>query len=339
MIANARSILWCAVAVPLVASCDAAGPAVVPPVSGFFAVAPTGVSATNRTVAGFNSRREFAGSDGVTAFRVIGGVEHSLQARTGSVRVLVSAINESGDVVGADYVQGDPYPRIDRWPANSDVPEVMPFQTLVADMNDAGDMLFSSGLYSRTDARDTAFVLWTKNGLATISSMEIPNYGGLLIFPFAINNSREIFADVFSGGLYWATVAHAAPRLPTSRCEFVTVSKFSFHPVALNDSGQSVISYYDQYCLRRPGKPSLVYTRRVVSRGLNNNGWLIFGPDPYVSAAGSAPIPADSLFASPPDRGGWAIEKFVAINDNNDILAVGFRDGLRQFIILAPKSR
>jgi hypothetical protein len=84
-----------------------------------------------------------------------------------------------------------------------------------------------------------------------------------------------------------------------------------------------------------------VFNFEVAQHGLNNNGWIIGtkhnvdgSTTPVVSVRGRTTIAADSLFASPADRAGWTIEKFVGLNDNNEILAVAKKGDAEQFVIL-----
>jgi hypothetical protein len=348
---NATSHLapWLIVTTVALASCETAtAPKPVPPETGFFVLVTTGVSASNRHVAGFNKRRDFAGNDFHTPFRVSGGVEHTLQVASGSTQAGALALNENGDVAGYDFTPWQ-LDRALKWLAGSDAPtDTVFYGARPADLNNHRDALFANiAAYSYAAERDSALFLWSMNGIETVSTYQIPGLAGHSTFGVAINDSREILGQESASGIVNAVILDRVARpAPKSSCAFTLSAFIGTYPIALNDSGAYVVRRGAQQCLISPGDSSVVFDFEVGEHGLNNNGWLIgarLDPSgdtvPVVSIRGAQAIPVDSLFASADDRMGWKLESFVGLNDNNEILAVGSKAGIKQFLILAPRAR
>ena len=336
-----RKLGGCAL-LAIIVSCDGTiDPQRLTPATGYYALAATGLDATGRTVVGFNKHGDIALNDGTNAYRYHDGALTQLNGVSGATATRAVAMNEAGVVVGRSATSAV------RWDVGSETPVLPPIPVtkwlsdIVADINDAGDAILEAGLFSTAAGRDTAFIVWTsQDGIETISSMQFSMLGANGS-PYArrMNNSREILA--FAAPLHsWVTLLSPLQRpAPTGGgCEAAT----QVGPVALNDSGAYITApALKAQCLVRPGKlTTSLRTFGTGRTGLNNNFWMAgqAADGPVLATHPDTVVAAHDLFETEADRDGWTIEQFVALNDNNHVLAVATKGSRREFVVLAPRG-
>ena len=312
------------------------------PRAGYYVVSTTGIAAEGRVIAGFSEAGDFAGHDAEGAFRVHQGTLQRLGSLAGATQTLTFAMNAGGDIVGSAQVGGVTRPL--RWLADATVPLEPSFGATVApaDINDAGEVLLATALYSQAEQRDTAVILWTPAGRQTLR-LPADAWTSGLVFPSHLNDRRHLLASVMISNLGVVAVRSAGTTVDHLDCD-VSGGWRSEGPVAMNDSGAFVVSGGDRHCARFPGGGMMSLRFHVAPRGLNNNGRMIGFADgtsgaaiPVVSVADSTYEPVSRLFRSDQDTGDWEIVALRAINDRNEILAEGIRSGAREFVILRPR--
>jgi hypothetical protein len=345
---RSRFALWWA-ALPLL-SCDSSS-GIDPradPVTGYYVVVPTNISAVGHFEIHFNDRGDILFNDVSGVYRYASGTLQVLETVAGASQTVGRAMNQAGDVAGDATVPGA-NPKVLKWLAGSTtpiemppIPAELPFAALArsADINDTEDVLID-GLAS---SRDTAFLIWSRDGFVPLVTDAFSQFNNeRKVYAHTFNNSRDILAWSSLGTSSDAFLLDAQLGLiPGTNCPPKGAGAQAVAPLILNEAGTFVVAHRGQHCLLRPGQPMLVLPFGV--SGLNNNGWLVgaFAADgpsiPVVSMGDTTFVPADRLFATDSDREGWLLESFVRINDNNEILAIGNKGGARQFLILKPRA-
>jgi hypothetical protein len=307
------------------------------PATGYYQLSATGLDATGRTVVAFNKRGDIALHDGTNAYRFRDGTLTQLTGVPGAAITRAIGMNENGIVIGRSG--SSPV----RWAVASEMPAQPPISTtrFLTDINNAGDAIFETGYYSSSAGRDTAFIVWTSQGtLETISTMQMSlSGGGGSLYATSMNDAREILISILQ--LHSSVTLLSPLARPSSNggnCPFSTQSE----AVALNDSGVYIRTAGLTQCLVRPGKPEASLLIFATSRPrFNNNSWMAGDANsdgsPVLATHPDTVVPAHELFESAADRDGWTIEKFVALNDNNQVLAIATKGTRREFIVLAPR--
>ena len=308
------------------------------PATGYYEVVATQVAADGRTVAGFNKRGDFVIQDGSSAFRHSDGVLTQLLGVAGATAVTVAGMNENGVVIG----RSGTIPV--RWAAGAATPDQAPLTNRpLTDINNAGDAIFESGYYSQAASRDTAFIVWNAAGaIETINSMAVSQSGGFgFLYARGLNDSREVLVSVVQLHSWVQLLSSLQRPAPDGgACAWAT----QIGAVALNDSGAYIqAAGSSQQCLVRPGKPLANLATFTTSRTrFNNNFWMAgddkSGAGPVLATHPDTVVKVADLFEREIDRAGWTIESFVALNDNNEVLAVATKNGAREFVVLKPRQ-
>ncbi len=255
-----------------------------------------------------------------------------------SSRTRVVTLNNAGQVIGySGSACNDPF----IWDAVNGIQDIigLPTSTDLHDINDSGRVV---GRYGRSDKQ--AFVWDAVEGRVELSDPEGVAYP--LSEPWSINSAGQIVGSCSHQAILWDSPTQTQVLFPPPTSD----SGYSL-AMAINDSGQ-MLGYYqgDQsssiafFWDPDLGVFDLGYNDGITQlniQALNNQGQVVGHltesgrhRDPFIWDMVLGKVALDTLVDD--SAAGWQLEEALDINDQGQIVGIGYGPNGRQAFILTP---